>query len=115
MANKGKTIERIKPLNRRRLRRGDVITADLLNDMGAAIARNTQAIQKPQQKDISAGETGGESSTGAEYSAGASDITSETVTITDDGGNDHDIERITKIVFTNDVDGSTLTLNISYT
>lgn len=99
---------------------GQIITADWLNKVKNAINANTQAIKTPYQKDLPAG-TGDEGSGEAtavgdeSFSAGASDITSTTVTITDDGGNDHDIERIDTIVFTEDTTGRKMTLDITYT
>lgn len=92
---------------------GDVITAELLNSIAAAVNANTSAIARPGQVDIPAGETGG----GGDqvWTAAAGDITDETVQITDSNSDTHDIERITSIVFTNAATGETMTLNISYT
>lgn len=91
---------------------GDTITADFLNRITQAINHNTKAVSAPTQKT----ETGNENGTTDSYwSAGASDITDETVEITDSNGDTHDIERITEIVFTNDETGETMTLQIAYT
>lgn len=94
------------------IRPGDTITADWLSRVAAAINRNTQAVAAPSQK-IEAGGLG-EGVTDSSWSAGASDITDETVEVTDSNGDTHDIERITVIVFTNDATGETMTLNIAY-
>ena len=99
----------------KRIKPGDPITAKFLNSLAETLRAVEGAVQKPTQKDIATGDSGGTTASNQEYTAGASDITSETVTITDSNGDTHDIDRITQIVFTNDADSSTLTLNISYT
>lgn len=97
---------------------GDVITASWLNEVKDAINRNTKAVAGPREVLQSAEElttTSGGSSIGDEtFTAGPADITSTVVTITDDGGNDHDIERIDTIVFTETTSGRQMTLQISY-
>lgn len=108
------------------LRVGDVITADHMNQIARLVNTNTHALRKPQQRADTgegagdgggdSGSTGGGGSVGNEsFTANAADITSTTVTITDNGGNTHDIERIDTIVFTEDNSGRTLTLDINYT
>ena len=99
---------------------GDVITAEWLTKITRVINANTRAINSPSQKDLPAGtgdtDSGESAGVSDEYfEAGSSDITSTTVTITDDGGNDHDIERIDTIVFTETTTGRTMTLDITYT
>ena len=94
---------------------GDVITADWLNKVAAAINKNSSAIKAPTQKDIDLGSSGGGDSIGDEtFSASSGNITTSTVTITDSSGNTHDIDRITQIVFTEDATGRSMTLNITY-
>jgi len=107
--NAQKILGRIKP--------GDVLTAELINQITAAVNANTKAIPTPKTVEnyISETDPGAPSNIGNEsFSAGPSDITSTTVTITDDNGDDHDIERIDEIVFTESTTGRTLTLSITY-
>lgn len=100
---------------------GDVITAEMLNRMTKAINANTRAVSGPRQKtnlDAAAApgvNTGGGGSIGNEaFAAGPSDITSTTVTLTDDNGDTVDIERVDEIVFTESTSGRTMTLTITY-
>jgi len=92
---------------------GDTITADFLNRLAMAINRNSQAVAAPSQVIEPAAPGNGEP--GSSWSAGASDITDETVELTDSNGDTVGVERITVIVFTNDATGETMTLNIAYT
>ena len=91
---------------------GDPITADFLNRISEAINLNSQAVSGPTQKTLA--ETAVDPG-GTVWNAAATDITDETVTLTDSNGDTSDIERITTIVFTNAVGGETMTLNITYT
>jgi len=98
----------------RGLKVGDTITADFLSRLAMAINRNAQAVAAPSQV-IEAGGSGEGAAANSSWSAGASDITDETVELTDSNGDTVDVERITVIVFTNDDTGETMTLNIAYT
>ena len=97
------------------IRVGDRITADFLNRITTAINRNTTAVAAPTQKTVAGGQGEGVADNNTSWTAGASDITDETVQLTDSNGDTTDVERITVIVFTNDATGETMTLNISYT
>lgn len=105
----GRKHEMVKPL-----KRGDPLTAKRLNRIVESVNANTDAIKSPRQKDIEAGSSGGSDIGDESFTAGPSDITSTTVTITDDAGNDHDIERIDTIVLTETTSGRTMTLTITY-
>lgn len=97
-------------------RKGQLITANKLTSMARAINAQTDAVARPRQKDLPNGSTGeAAAGTNTTWTAGASDITSTTVTITDSASNTHDIERIDEIVFTNAETGETMTLQITYT
>lgn len=99
------------------IKAGDVITATWLNQVKTALNANTRAINGPKRK-ISATEQNNEGVSAIadeSFSAGSTDITSTTVTITDSNGDTHDIERIDEIVFTEDTSGRTMTLSITYT
>ena len=96
----------------RRINVGDVITAELLNKITVAINRNTQGYAGARQIETSA-DTEFDSSVGNEVFDSTSG-TETTVTITDDAGNDHTIERVDSIVFTEQTSGRTMTLNITY-
>lgn len=96
------------------IRVGDTITADFLNRLTMAINRNTVAVAAPSQKVEAGGSGEGATDNNSSWSAGAANITDETVEVTDSNSDTHDIERITQIVFTNDATGETMTLNITY-
>ena len=91
---------------------GDVITADLLNKITAAINRNTQGFAGPRQIETSADTQFG-GTIGNEVFDSTSG-TETTVTITDSNGDTHDIERVDTIVLTEQTSGRTMTLNITY-
>ena len=95
---------------------GDAITATRLSGITEAVNANTKAIARPQQKTVqTVTQTGGGGSIGNEtFSAGAANMTTELVTVTDNAGNTHDVERITQIVLTEGTSGRTMTLNLSY-
>lgn len=96
------------------IRPGQTITADWLSRVAQAVNRNSFAVSAPAQKTIVESPLDSGNVTNSSWSAGAANITDETVEITDSNSDTHDIERITKIVFTNDDTGETMTLNITY-
>ena len=98
----------------RGIRVGDTITADFLNRVTRAVNRNTQAVAAPSQKEVIESALDSGNVTDSVWSAGAANITDETVQVTDSNGDTHNIERITSITFTNDETGETMTLNITY-
>lgn len=112
---KHQLLEGIKP--------GQVIKAEWLNRITEALNANTRAIQAPKEKDLPAGS--GDEDTAPEETATignevfnatiseASDTT--TVTITDDGGNDHDIQRVDTFEAVETTTGRTMTFNLTYT
>lgn len=93
------------------IRPGQTITADWLSRVASAVNRNSAAVSAPAQRTIGAEGSGVSNET---WSAGASDFTDETVTLTDSNGDTSSVERITSITFTNDLTGATMTLNITY-
>lgn len=100
-------------------KKGQVITARKLTDIATAINTNTRAIRNPREVAQRAEELTGTAGSGGtltdeSFSATATDITSQTVTITDSNGDTHDIERITQIVFSESITGREMTLNITY-
>lgn len=97
-----------------RIEKGQPITAQRLNRMGAAINSNTSAVARPSQKDIPVGGSA-EALADETFSATASDITTENAVVTDSNGDTHTNTRITQIVLTEDSTGRVMTLNIAYT
>ena len=95
------------------IRPGQTITAEWLSRVAQAVNRNSAAVSAPTQKTEAGGD--GVADNNSSWTAGASNITDETVELTDSNGDTTDIARITVIVFTNDATGETMTLNISYT
>ena len=101
-----------------RIRVGQVITAELLNDISGAINDNTVALAGPRtvedgSEGINSDADGGETQLGDEVFDSTSG-TETTVTITDSNSDTHDIERVDTIVFTEQTSGRTITLNITY-
>lgn len=93
----------------RKIRRGQPITARYLNDMGAAINRNTIAISGPRNRNR-------ESLAGAGGGTGLTDLlftetsrSETTVTVTDSNGDTHNVNQIDTVELTNSA-GDVLTL-----
>ncbi len=94
-----------------RIKVGDVITSELLNSITLAINDNTKAVASPVQADPY--EDSNTESVGNEIFDSTSG-TETTITITDDNGDQHDVERVDSVVFTEQTSGRTLTLNLTY-
>ncbi len=95
---------------------GDVVTAEWLSRVATAINANTKAVQSPRevlQPAEETNETTDTESIGNEVFDSTSG-TETTITITDDNGDDHDIERVDSVVFTEQTSGRTMTLNLTY-
>lgn len=97
-------------LNIRKIKKGQAITANYLNDIANAVNQNSKGVSGPKQRKQS-DEVGED--TDLDLTFDSTSITNETVTITDSNGDTHDIERITQITFENST-GDVLTLNITY-
>ena len=93
-----------------RTRRGDALSANLINEIKQSINNNTRAIAAPKQID---------SSVELDDSAGLTDLdftetsrSETTVQVTDSNGDTHDIEQGDQYVLQNS-SGDVLTLNFT--
>lgn len=98
---------------------GQVITADWLNKITAAVNENTRQVKRPGQISKKTGDgsaaTGGGGVGNETMKAYADEITTETVQLTDSNGDTVSVDRITQIAFTENSTGRTFTLQIDYT
>ena len=101
----------------RKIQQGDIIRAAWLNQTVEQINANTRAIASPKQisPELDAGGDEPTASLGNEsFSATITSAETTTVTITDDGGNDHDIERVDEFEAVEDSTGRIMNSSLTY-
>lgn len=94
----------------RRVQRGDVVTAELLNAIGGAVNQLSQAVSAPRQVTDAALNQSGSGVTDLNFTE--TSRTETTVEVTDSNGDTHDIEQIDQVVLANS-SGDIMTLNFT--
>jgi len=95
----------------RPIRKGELITAQYLTRISAAINANTRFLSGPKQQNA-LDETEDANTNSGDFNFTETNRTSSAVTVTDSNGDTHSIEQIDSVTLTNS-SGQTLTLTFN--